>query len=253
MKISFSSLDQLNRWEVFRFLHDVVDFTDAHSEGMSELFNTKFESFRTAFHAFDSALVQEQRVAPKELVEAEEGRDMAIRKIYALIREYSQFPYEQEKEDAANVIMNVFKPYGTGSSISIMAQDEETSVLINLIQDFKKNPAASGALTTLGLTPVFEALMIHNITFIETQQQRTKDDAHLILGIVKDTRTKAQEEFISFQDLVNALAIVEGPEKYADLKLEINKLHKNVVARAKQRTKKKDDETVEPEVVEQNK
>lgn len=253
MKISFSSLDQLNRWEVFRFLHDVVDFTDAHSEGMSELFNTKFESFRTAFRAFDDALVQEQRVAPKELVEAEEGRDMAIRKLYSLTREYSQFPYEQEKEDAANVIMNVFKPYGTGNSIAVMAQDEETSVLINLIQDFKNNAVAGEGIDTLGLSRVFQQLEIHNATFIRMQQKRTKDDAHLILGIVKDTRTKAQEEFISFEDLVNALAIVEGSEKYVDLKLEINKLHKNVVARAKQRTKKKEDETVEPQVVEQNK
>lgn len=243
MNISFSSLDRLNRWESFRFLHDVVDFTDAHLEGMPELFNTKFETFRTAFNAFDEALVQERRVAPKALVASEEGRDLAIRKIYALIREYSVFPYNQEKEDAANVLLNVFKPYGTGSSIAYMAQDEETSVLINLLQDFDKNAAAFEGLVALDLVGVVDTLKLHNSDFTTMQQQRVKDDAHTVLGIVKITRTEAQEEFIAFQEIVNALALIEGDEKYSDLKTEINRLHKVVVDRAKQRTKKKEDET----------
>lgn len=253
MKISFSSIDQLNRWEAFRFLHDVVAFTDNHSEGMSELFNTKFEVFRTAFNAFDDALVQEQKVAPEGLVAAEEGRDMDIRKIYSLIREYSQFPYEQKKEDAANAILNLFKPYGTGSSISIMAQDEETSVLINLLQDFDTNLAASTGIETLGLTSVLDSLRMNNAQFVHKQQERTKSEAHLVLGLVKDTRTKAQEEFISFTQLVNALGIVEGEEKYASLKLEINKLHKNVVDRAKQRATKREEDKKKQEEREPNK
>lgn len=240
MNISFSSLNRLNRWESFRFLHDVVDFIDSHSEGMPELFNNKFGVFRTAFEAFDDALVQERRVAPEGLVEAEAGRDLAIRKIYTLIREYSEFPYDPEKEDAAKVLLNIFKPYGTGSSIAIMPQDEETSVLINLLQDLTGKPAAPEGLETLGLTNVVDALRMHNSAFIQIQQQRTKDEARVILGIVKTTRTEAQEQFVSFVELVNALALVEGEEKYADLKLEINKLHKDVMARAIQRTKQND-------------
>lgn len=247
MNISFWSLEQLNRWEAFQFLYDVIKFTDSHAAGMPELFNTKLEAFRTAFEAYDEALVQERKLTPKELVAAEEGRDLAIRKIYALVREYAEFPYEPEKETAANLLLNIFRSYGTGSSIAILPQDEETAVLINLLQDLKKEQATITAIDTLELQSAVDALEQNNTSFVEMQHQRTKDDARVVLGIVKSTRTEAQNEFVSFAQLVNALALVEGEEKYADLKLEINRLHKNVMDRAKKRSKKKGDVT-EPEV-----
>lgn len=243
MNISFRSLDKLNRWESARFLFDAIAFTDAHSEGMPELFISKFEALRTAYDAYDEALVQEQKVAPQKLVEAEEGRDLAVRKLYALAREYSVFPYSKEKEDAGKAIIHIFKPYGTGSKLSQMPQDEETLALINLLQDFDKNAAAYEGLVTLDLVGLVDTLKIHNSDFTTVQQQRVKDDAHTVLGIVKTTRTEAQNKFIDFQEIVNALALIEGDEKYADLKTELNRLHKVVVDRAKQRTKKKDDET----------
>ena len=249
MNISIRSLEKLNRWESFQFLFNVVDFADAYSEEMSEMFNNKFATFRTAFEAFDDALVQERKTAPEELVKAEEGRDLAVRKIYSLMREYSQFPFEPVKEDAAKLLLKTFKPYGTGSFIANLAQEEETAVLTNLMQDVDKDEAVEQALATLGLSAAFDSLRSDNSIFYEMQKQRVKDDARIIVGIVKDTRTEAQNEFVSFTQLVNALALVEGEEKYAEFKLEINKLHKNAVARAKQRTKKKEEET-EPEVVE---
>lgn len=243
MNISFSSLDRLNRWESFRFLHDVLAFIDSHAEGMPELFVSKLESFRTAFDAYDDALVQERQVAPEKLVQAEEGRDLAIRKLYALIDEHAEYPYNKEKEDAAKVLLNVFKPYGSGSYISRLAQDEETAMLINLLQDLVSDTSHAEAIQTLGLIEVQDALSTHNTVFARLQKQRTKDNAHTILGIVKATRTQAQKEFVAFVEVVNAFALIEGEEKYAELKLEINRLHKEVVDRAKQRTNKKEDET----------
>lgn len=243
MNISFSSLDRLNRWESFRFLHDVLDFIDSHAEGMPELFVSKLESFRTAFDAYDEALVQERKIAPENLIKAEVGRDLAIRKLYAFIREYTEYPYNKEKEDAGKVLFNVFKSYGTGSVISHLAQDEETAVLINLIQDLTDNSTTTDAIQTLDLIDVLDTLASYNSTFTRLQKQRTKDNAHTVVGIVKTTRTQAQEEFVAFVELVNAFALIEGDEKYATLKLEINRLHKEVVDRADQRTKKKDDET----------
>ena len=243
MNITFSSLEQLNRWESARFLFDAIAFTDAHSEGMPELFISKFESLRTAYDAYDEALVQEQKVTPQILVEAEEGRDLAVRKIYALAREYSVYPYNKEKEDAGKALMHTFKPYGTGSKLSQLPQDEETLALINLLQDFDNNVAASEAILALNLIDAVNTLKLFNADFIHVQHKRIKDDAHTVLGIVKTTRTEAQYEFIAFQDIVNALALIEGAEKYADLKTELNRLHKVVVDRAKQRTKKKEDET----------
>jgi hypothetical protein len=43
--------------------------------------------------------------------------------------------------------------------------------------------------------------------------------------------------------LINALAIVEGEEKYSELKLLLNKLVKEYVTRARNRVKKKENES----------
>lgn len=251
MKISFTSLDKLTRWESFQFLYDVVDFIDSHSEGMSELFNSKFAELDAAFKIYDQALVQEGRTAPEELIKAEERRDFAIRKIYSLLREYSDFPFDQNKENAAKSVLEVFKPYGTGNSIAAMAQDSETAVLTNLIQDFEKEGPEDN-LDLLGLISIKDELKNDNLTFVAYQQQRRKDNAEFVGGVVKTARTDAQNEFISFVDLVNALAIVEGEEKYAALKQTINSLHKDIVNRAKQRTKKTEEETEEVVIEETN-
>ncbi len=144
----------------------------------------------------------------------------------------------------------LFKPYGTGSKIAQLPQDEETLALINLLQDFTNKQVVAEAINTLGLTGAVDTLKAANASFTRVQHQRVKDDAHAVLGIAKTTRTEAQYSFIAFQDIVNALALVEGEEKYADLKTELNRLHKVVVDRAIQRTKKKEEEEVEPEVIE---
>ena len=236
MNISFRSLEQLNRWESFQFLFDAEGFTDL--DEMSELYNNKLAVFETSFKAFDEALMQERKIAPEQLIKAEEGRDLAIRKLYSLIREYTVFPFEPAKQDAANMLLNFFKQFGTGSAIANMAQDQETAVLTNLLQEIDKNEAIENAFTTLGLQVLVDHLRSHNAVFIEMQRQRVKDDGLFVSGVVKTTRTEAQNEFITFTQMVNALALVEGVEKYVDLKRNINTLHKDAMARFKQRTKK---------------
>lgn len=251
MNITFGSLDQLNRWESFQFLFDALALSDL--EDMSELYNAKLAVFETSFNAFDEALMQERKVAPEQLIKAEEGRDLAIRKIYSLIREYAVFPYDPAKEDAANILLNFFKQFGSGSDIARLPQGEETALLVNFFQEIDKSEPIEQAFSTLGLTGALNELRNNNSTFIEMQRKRVQDDGLFVSGVVKTARTEAQNEFVAFTQMVNALALVEGPEKYVDLKRDINTLHKNTLDRFKQRTKKKEEEeeTV-PEETEQN-
>ena len=53
-----------------------------------------------------------------------------------------------------------------------------------------------------------------------------------------------QNEFMELVPLINALAIVEGQEKYAEFKIVLNKLVKEYVTRARNRVKKKEDESL---------
>ena len=244
MKISYSNLHGLNRWELFQFLADVLAYTEYHEEEMPELLTNKLAEVRTAFNAYDEALVQEQKASPEVLYKAEEERDYAVRKLYSIIKEYSDYAFDKTKEDAAIGLLQVFKPYGTGSEIAKMAQDAETAVIVNLIQDFEK-AAPSGHLRLLGLMDGVETLELANVDFTVAQRRRTNEQMQALTGVVKAARDDAQTKFIEFVDVVNALAIVEGQEKYADLKQAINGILKKYVDRAKQRTKKKEDENPE--------
>lgn len=248
MKISYSNLKQLERFEIFTFLTSVIEFTEPLLEDMPELFTNKFAEFEAAFTAYDDVLAQERRLSPEGLIEAEEKRDHAVRKLYSLAKEYADYPYDSEKELAADEILKVFKVYGTGSEIARKTQDIETGVIINLLQDLMKTATRQEAISTLNLTPVVDQLQASNQEFGETQLIRRKDNAKFIAGAVKQARTGAQDAFMSFVDIVNALALVEGEEKYADLKEFISNLLDEYVAESKRRGKRKEKDMPDEEV-----
>ena len=249
MKITYSNIDRLTRWELHNLLTDVLIYADSHTDEMPELYTNKLAELDTAYKLYDDALVQEEKASTKSLLAAEDARDHAVRKIYNLIKEYADFPYEQDKEDAAKHLLRVFKPYGTGSSIAGMGQDPETSVLNNLFQDIEKSEETETCFVTLNLMYVLNELKHSNSIFAVLQRNRDVSQAEFVAGALKNARNDAQMEFLSYAEVVNALCIVEGNEKYAVLKQTVNSLLKKYVDRAKQRTKKKEEET-EPEVIE---
>ena len=250
MKITYSNIDRLTRWELDNLLKDVLIYADSHTDGMPELYTNKLAVLDTVYKSYDDALVQEEKESIEALIAAEDGRDHAVRKLYALIKEYADYPYEKTKEDAAKHLLRVFKPYGTGSSIAGMGQDPETSMLNNLFQDIDKNEETENCIATLGLNRVADQLRSYNATFAEMQRTRDVTYAQFVTGVVKTARINVQNEFVLYGDVVNALAIVEGEVKYVTLKETVNSLIKKYVDKVKQRTKKKEEEETVPEVVE---
>ena len=249
MKISNSNLNRLTRWELHQLLTDFLFYADSQLDGMPELYTNKLDKLQTVYEPYDEVLAQEAKTAPEALIAAEGKRDHAVRKMYNLIKEYADFPYDQAKQDAATHLLKVFKPYGTGSSIASMGQDTETSVLNNLFQDFDKSQETERCLATLDLVGISNILRLNNSVFFELQLDRDISQAQFVAGILKSARTDLQNEFISYADVVNALSIVEGEEKYTELKQTANSFLKKYVDRAKQRTKKKEEET-DPELQE---
>ncbi|MDD2475554.1 MAG: DUF6261 family protein, partial [Dysgonamonadaceae bacterium] len=189
MKIKYSYLDKLERFEVFVFLQSVINFTEPLLEEMPELFTNKFTELEAAFEAYDDVLEQERRVSPEGLIEAEETRDHAVRKLYSIAKEYSDYPYVKAMEDAADEILKVFKVYGTGSEIARKTQDIETGVIINLLQDLYKTLPRQEAITTLNLQIVCDRLADSNSQFDYKQLTRRKENAKFIAGVVKEART----------------------------------------------------------------
>ena len=242
MKVAIYHVSRLSRWEFFQLLFEVLAFAEKSSEEMSETFTNKLQELRTSFDIYDKELVQQRKIPTKQLMKAERDRDFAIRKIYTLICAYSDYRFDKKKMEAATSLKRVFKRYGTGSSISRMNQDAETAVITNLLQDLAKTDSQQH-ITTLHLTDAVSALTTHNLIFEKEQQNRRKAQAEYVTGVVKNARKNVENDFLAFVDVVNALAIIEGEEKYADLKRNIGAMVKKHFALAKQRTRKKEEES----------
>lgn len=241
MKIKIYVLKMLTKWELFQFMSDTLVIADIHQEGKPQAYANKLSKLHGFFEIFDEELVQERLPTPHQLLQADKERDYAIRKIYQLIGYYSDYRYDAAKEQAAKGLKSVFKSYGTGSAISRLSQDTQTAVIGRLLQELARDKEQQ-YIATLGLTEAVLALATSNKVFDKEQRSRRKLQSEYVTGIVRDARTELQNEFMEFVALINALAVIEGPEKYVVLKKTIHAMIQKYVAAVRQRTKKKDAE-----------
>lgn len=244
MKIKKSNLTRLTRWEVFQLIADALAFANAAKEGLAELYVTVLSLLQTKFEAFDQALIQERRATPEGLIEADEARDYGVRKLQGLLEEYADYRLDAAKAAAANALLAVMKPYGTGYEIARMPQDSETATLTNLLQDLDKD-ANKAHVTALGFDALVAYTHENNQVFAQAQQTRRDEQSKYIAGLVKTTREEVQNAFRTFSETVNALAIVEGEEKYATLMGQLNTLIDTYLAKVKQRLATSNNETDE--------
>ena len=93
---------------------------------------------------------------------------------------------------------------------------------------------------TLNLTDALTALETTNEIFNKEDHIHKKLQARYVTGVVQDARANLQNVFMEFVALINALAVVEGQEKYTDLKKIITIKVQKYLSRAKLRTKKRD-------------
>ena len=109
----------------------------------------------------------------------------------------------------------------------------------NMLQDLARETTRPH-LITLDLTILIADLSITNKEYVDEQNLRLKKEAQKPTGVVKSARAKLQKEFLEFVALINALALVEGEQKYDVLKKTIGAAVKKHVWQARQRIRKKE-------------
>lgn len=241
MEIKNYILKMMTQWKLFQFALDTIAFADNYAEGMPQTYADKLEELRAAFNIYDQEVAQQRMPSRLELLKADDDRDYAIRKMYQLILYYSDYRYDAAKEHAAKGIKRIFKSYGTGSFISRQAQDVQTTMISLLLKELAR-PMEQQHVVTLGLTEVMLALDTSNRVFNEEQMVRNKILAAYVTDVQKHARIELQKQIMEFVALINALAVVEGEEKYAELKQIINSMVKEYMAGVGQRSKKKKEE-----------
>jgi len=229
----------LTRWEAYQLLADALVFAEAANQSSSELYKTALEKLKTKYDAFDKALVQERSAAPEGLIAADEARDYGIRKLYALASEYADYQFDAQRTAAAAAVLQVFKPYGKASEIVRLRQDSETAVITNLLQELDKDEIKT-YVSLLGLDALIDHIRQNNAIFEQLQQSRRDEQSQYVVGLSKAMRDEALDAFRAFCEAVNALALVEGGDKYAKLIGQLDTLISDYRNKALQRRAKND-------------
>ena len=241
MEIKIYILRMMTRWKLFQFAHETIAFADKDADGKPPTYADKLEELRAAFDIYDIEVAQVRMPTPHELLKADNDRDYAIRKMYDLIRYYTDYRYDGAKEQAAKVLKRVFKSYGTGSFISRQTQKVQTAMIMLLLKELTRD-AEQQSVVILGLTEVVQALDTSNKVFKKKEEGRNKMRAKYVTGVAQSAREELQKQIVEFSALINALAIVEGEEKYEELKRIIATMVKEFMAGVRQRTKKEQEE-----------
>lgn len=243
MNITQYILKRLNRWEFFQLTAAALSLMEEKSANMPDSFIEKLSQTHASFEIYDIEIVQERRPDINQLIEAEKECNYAIRTMYKVLHTYKNYKYSPEKQDASNYLLTIFKSYGSGREIARQPQDSKTAIIINLLQELSRN-LPKQHIATLNLTDAVQALEMNNSVFLDELDARNKFRANFVPGVAKNARMDAQKDFLELMDLINALAIVEGEEKYAEIKLLLNTLMQKYVEKVQQRMRKKDDESM---------
>lgn len=241
MKVKSYQLKSLRAWELVQMVSDALVFIENQSEGMPETYMSKMEELRMAFKICNDEVFRQRRISTSDVIEAEALRDYDIRKLYSIISDYTNYRYDKQKEGAAQSLLFIFRRYGTGYTISRMPQDTQWSLMDRLLEELTRE-SSQQHLATLHLTEVMEALVKNNNAFKKAQQIRLKKEAHYVTGVAKAARKDLTVQFLEFVATVNALAMLEGEEQYAELKLLVNELIKDTMESGKQKKRKPEEE-----------
>ena len=182
---------------------------DEIADEVNPVLDGQISAFETKLDAFDEALKSSSSLPSTALAtDADVERDSAWRGANAYVKAMTEHP-DVATATAAMEVKRLFDTYGDPTSL---AQTEESGVLHNLIQDLKALDAEKARL--LALTPWINNLENKEKAFKQAAQKRTDEKSRVIVGVVKQCRSEADNAYRQLVSTVNALCLIEGEEKY---------------------------------------
>lgn len=197
--------------------------------------------YHAAVVAFDEVLVRSRKNS-KTATQSE--ADEAFDKIFRSARNYAKAMSGHPTAAVATegeVLWDIFQKYGDISSLNY---DKEYSYAHNLVQDLEA--LTSEQMELLHFAPWYEALVIGVATFTNARTSKTLEDATYITGLVEENRLATSAAYKNLVLRVNALAVVNGEEPYAQFIDFVTQIIEDAKALIKQRdtrnAKKKEEE-----------
>jgi hypothetical protein len=221
MKIKYLRALDTNRFrndEHFLFFYGVLDLINRIG-ALALKIEKEFEVFRACFSNEDEALKKISKSAvTAKINDADTVRDITFRGMVDT-NTIALNHYDPEVAEAAQSLKIPFDAYGNLAKLPLK---EETSGIINLMQELRGKYAA--AVQKAGLTGWVNKLETDNNTFFTLFTERNDENAARTQLKMKECRLETERAYEAIVERINALIVIEGETDYADFVSKLNSL-----------------------------
>ena len=216
MKINLIHLHSLRNDEHFQF-HSEVDKLIRKFGSAALKIDAQFLAFVTLFQDEDTALkkIMKSAITP-EIQEADKQRDLIFRGMVDAHKAALKH-FDPDKQSAAKRLKVVFDTYG---NVSIKPLNEQTSAIVNMLQELLDTYAADS--NKIGIGEWATQLRERNDVVSGLIRNRYDETAARTDIVLKEARAKVDEAYRTITERINALAIVDGAAAYEEFIRTLN-------------------------------
>lgn len=211
-QINTFSRSKLRNNELLTFYREVEESIRGNQSADKLNIEALYTAYTTAVQTYADAIVNVSKSALTEQIEAaDQQRDSLFVGICETIRTGTRH-FKPATAQAAKNLMPVVDVYAGAATKSI---DDETSYLNNFMAELNAEKHTAD-ISALGLAEWIENLETANLNVARLSMQRTNEQlaTGTSTGAGMRTRTEADNAYDQMTQMLNALCLVNGPEKY---------------------------------------
>jgi hypothetical protein len=179
---------------------------------------TLFDAYLPLYEREDTALKKITKSAlTQKIHDADKERDEVFVGFCALIRGHCRH-FSPELRALAAPVQIVLDTYGHIASLPL---NEQSSAIYNLVQELSL-PKYQDARTNFGLTIWLNKLKTTNEAYEALVRERFNEDASKTDIVLREARNEIDKVYRSIIERINAIIIVNGPEKYENFVKTMN-------------------------------
>lgn len=217
IEIRTISMPAMNSGAHFQYVSDILKRAEADAK-VSEKAASQLAAFKAAIAAEDKVLKVPRKSVLTVQIECWDGvRDGLFTAGRQVASAYSKHP-DTEMSDAADEVLRIYSEYGIDSNMQL---NRETGMLTNFITDIEEKAASAAA--TLSLTKLFADLKEANEKVADLMYERLEKDTNSEKALLEKARKVTDAAYAELVRYVNALAVIEGEDEYADFIDNVNK------------------------------
>ncbi len=223
-QINAIDLSKLRNSEFIQLNKDLLNLVHLNDETVLKC-KPQYNVLASAITVIEAIFKTDQGSNVTPIIEALDARrDAAVSGIYKNIDSYTSH-FTPAKVDAANVLTDALKIYGTATAVATSSLPAETATINSLMGDVTTKANLIAAVTELGLTSWFDELKKANDALALKYIERTQELGGANPNTIKDKRNEANELYYKLRNMILAQATVaEDADPYPKTINEINAL-----------------------------